>query len=415
MLINAIMIHMSNGNINRRNSNTVKVGHIHIGGRNPIVVQSMTDTNTSDIQKTTQQILELAKAGSEIVRVTVNDSDAIQAIPFIKEKLLKYELSVPLIGDFHFNGHILLNKYQSEAKYLDKFRINPGNVGKKNKRDKNFLTMIEIACKLDKPVRIGVNWGSLDQELLAIKLDRNNKSKKPKLLDDIMCETVIASALESAKLAEAIGMNKDKIIISCKLSKVNMLIDVYRKIAKMSDYPLHLGLTEAGSNERGIVYSACALGPLLLDGIGDTIRVSLTTDINGNRTKEVDVAKLILQSLGIRNFIPDVTSCPGCGRTSSDYFQKLAFDIDQHIKVSMPMWKKYYPGVENLKISVMGCIVNGPGESKYADIGISLPGRGENPLAPVYIDGEKKITLKGDNIIKEFKDILINYISNRFK
>jgi (E)-4-hydroxy-3-methylbut-2-enyl-diphosphate synthase len=406
---------MSNSNINRRKSNEVKVGNVLIGGDNPIVVQSMTDTNTSDIEKTTNQILELAKAGSEIVRVTVNDADAIQAIPYIKDNIQKLGLNIPLVGDFHFNGHILLNKYQSEASHLDKFRINPGNVGKKNKKDKNFGTMIEVACKLDKPVRIGVNWGSLDQDLLADKLDFNNKLDVPKSLDDVMCDVVIASALENAKLAESIGMNKNKIIISCKLSKVNMLIDVYQKISKMCDYALHLGLTEAGSNERGIVYSSCALGPLLLNGIGDTIRVSLTTDINGNRSREVDVAKLILQSLGIRYFLPDVTSCPGCGRTSSDYFQKLAFDIDQHIKKSMPIWKEDYPGVENLKISVMGCIVNGPGESKHADIGISLPGRGENPTAPVYIDGEKKLTLKGDNITNDFKKILIEYIDNRFR
>ena len=406
---------MSNSNINRRKSNEVKVGSVFIGGENPIVVQSMTDTNTSDVEKTTNQILELAKAGSEIVRVTVNDADAIQAIPYIKDNIQKSGLNIPLVGDFHFNGHILLNRYQSEASHLDKFRINPGNVGKKNKKDKNFTTMIDIACKLDKPVRIGVNWGSLDQELLADKLDANNNLNTPKSLDDVMCETVVASALENAKLAESIGMSKNKIIISCKLSKVNMLIDVYQKISKMCDYALHLGLTEAGSNERGIVYSSCALGPLLLDGIGDTIRVSLTTDINGNRSKEVDVAKLILQSLGIRYFLPDVTSCPGCGRTSSDYFQKLAFDIDQHIKDSMPLWKKDYPGVENLKISVMGCIVNGPGESKHADIGISLPGRGENPTAPVYIDGKKEITLTGNNITNEFKKILIDYIDNRFR
>ena len=293
---------MSNSNINRRKSNEVKVGNVLIGGDNPIVVQSMTDTNTSDIEKTTNQILELAKAGSEIVRVTVNDADAIQAIPYIKDNIQKLGLNIPLVGDFHFNGHILLNKYQSEASHLDKFRINPGNVGKKNKKDKNFATMIEVACKLDKPVRIGVNWGSLDQDLLADKLDFNNKLDVPKSLDDVMCDVVIASALENAKLAESIGMNKNKIIISCKLSKVNMLIDVYQKISKMCDYALHLGLTEAGSNERGIVYSSCALGPLLLNGIGDTIRVSLTTDINGSRSREVDVAKLILQSLGIRYF-----------------------------------------------------------------------------------------------------------------
>ncbi|MAW34863.1 MAG: 4-hydroxy-3-methylbut-2-en-1-yl diphosphate synthase [Gammaproteobacteria bacterium] len=406
---------MSTNNINRRRSYEVKVGNVSVGGNNPIVVQSMTDTNTSEIDKTTNQIAELAQAGSEIVRVTVNDSDAIQAIPYIKDNLKKMNIEVPIVGDFHFNGHILLNKYQSEAAHLDKFRINPGNVGKKNKKDKNFTTMIEVACKLDKPVRIGVNWGSLDQELLASNLDANNKLSKPKTLDEIMCESVITSALENAKLAEQIGMGKDKIIISCKLSKVNMLIDVYKKISEICSYALHLGLTEAGSNERGIVYSACALGPLLLNGIGDTIRVSLTTDINGNRSKEVEVAKLILQSLGIRYFLPDVTSCPGCGRTSSDYFQKLAADIDQHIKINMPSWKKEYPGVENLKISVMGCIVNGPGESKHADIGISLPGRGENPTAPVYIDGKKNVTLKGGNITNEFKEILFNYIENRFK
>jgi len=406
---------MSTNNINRRKSYEVKVGNISVGGNNPIVVQSMTDTNTSDIDKTTNQIVELAQAGSEIVRVTVNDSDAIQAIPYIKDNLKKMNIEVPIVGDFHFNGHILLEKYQSDAVYLDKFRINPGNVGKKNKKDKNFATMIEVACELDKPVRIGVNWGSLDQELLATKLDENNKLSKPKSLDAVMCDSVITSALENAKLAESIGMGKDKIIISCKLSKVNMLIDVYKKISEICSYALHLGLTEAGSNERGIVYSACALGPLLLNGIGDTIRVSLTTDINGNRSKEVEVAKLILQSLGIRYFLPDVTSCPGCGRTSSDYFQKLAADIDQHIKINMPSWKKEYPGVENLKISVMGCIVNGPGESKHADIGISLPGRGENPTAPVYIDGKKNVTLKGGNITNEFKEILFNYIENRFK
>ena len=406
---------MSTNNINRRKSYEVKVGNISVGGNNPIVVQSMTDTNTSDIDKTTNQIVELAQAGSEIVRITVNDSDAIQAIPYIKDNLKKMNIEVPIVGDFHFNGHILLEKYQSDAVYLDKFRINPGNVGKKNKKDKNFATMIEVACELDKPVRIGVNWGSLDQELLATKLDENNKLSKPKSLDAVMCDSIITSALENAKLAESIGMGKDKIIISCKLSKVNMLIDVYKKISEICSYALHLGLTEAGSNERGIVYSACALGPLLLNGIGDTIRVSLTTDINGNRSKEVEVAKLILQSLGIRYFLPDVTSCPGCGRTSSDYFQKLAADIDQHIKINMPSWKKEYPGVENLKISVMGCIVNGPGESKHADIGISLPGRGENPTAPVYIDGKKNVTLKGGNITNEFKEILFNYIENRFK
>jgi len=405
---------MSDNNINRRKSNEVCIGDVKVGGNNPIVIQSMTDTNTSEIDKTTNQIVELFNAGSEIIRVTVNDSEAIKAVPYIKEKLNKLDINVPIVGDFHFNGHILLTKYSNDAKYLDKFRINPGNVGKQNKKDKNFSSMIEVACDLDKPIRIGVNWGSLDQELLAEKLDANNLLKTPKLLDEVICETVIDSALASSKFAESIGLKKNKIIISCKLSKVNLLIDVYQKISKLCDYPLHLGLTEAGSNERGIVYSACALGPLLLNGIGDTIRVSLTTDINGRRSKEVDVAKLILQSLGIRYFLPDVTSCPGCGRTSSDYFQKLAFDIDNYIKDNMPSWKQNYPGVENLKISVMGCVVNGPGESKHADIGISLPGRGENPIAPVYIDGKKEITLEGNDISGDFKKILDNYIKKKY-
>tara|TARA_B100001758_G_C18411876_1_gene616369 strand:- start:850 stop:2070 length:1221 start_codon:yes stop_codon:yes gene_type:complete len=405
---------MSDNNINRRKSNEVCIGDVKVGGNNPIVIQSMTDTNTSEIDKTTNQIVELFNAGSEIIRVTVNDSEAIKAVPYIKEKLNKLDINVPIVGDFHFNGHILLTKYSNDAKYLDKFRINPGNVGKQNKKDKNFSSMIEVACDLDKPIRIGVNWGSLDQELLAEKLDANNLLKTPKLLDEVICETVIDSALASSKFAESIGLKKNKIIISCKLSKVNLLIDVYQKISKLCDYPLHLGLTEAGSNERGIVYSACALGPLLLNGIGDTIRVSLTTDINGRRSKEVDVAKLILQSLGIRYFLPDVTSCPGCGRTSSDYFQKLAFDIDNYIKDNMPSWKQNYPGVENLKISVMGCVVNGPGESKHADIGISLPGRGENPIAPVYIDGKKEITLEGNDISGDFKKILNDYIKKKY-
>ena len=405
---------MSDNNINRRKSNEVCVGNVKVGGNNPIVIQSMTDTNTSEIDNTTNQIIELFNAGSEIIRVTVNDSEAIKAVPYIKEKLNKLDINVPIVGDFHFNGHILLRKYSNDAKYLDKFRINPGNVGKQNKKDKNFSSMIEVACDLDKPIRIGVNWGSLDQELLAEKLDANNLLKTPKLLDEVICETVIDSALASSKFAESIGLKKNKIIISCKLSKVNLLIDVYQKISKLCDYPLHLGLTEAGGNERGIVYSACALGPLLLNGIGDTIRVSLTTDINGKRSKEVDVAKLILQSLGIRYFLPDVTSCPGCGRTSSDYFQKLAFEIDNYIKDNMPSWKQNYPGVENLKISVMGCVVNGPGESKHADIGISLPGRGENPIAPVYIDGKKEITLEGNDISGDFKKILDNYIKKKY-
>ena len=399
----------------KKNTTQVMVGDVPVGGGAPIVIQSMTNTHTFNKKETVAQILELWRAGSEIVRITVNDDESAKAVPDIKKELLDNGCNAPIVGDFHFNGHKLLEKYPACANALDKYRINPGNVGKGSKRDEQFAAMIKTAIHFDKPIRIGVNWGSLDQELLASNLDANNKLSKPKTLDEVMCDSVITSALENAKLAESLGMGKDKIIISCKLSKVNMLIKVYKKISEMCDYALHLGLTEAGSNERGVVYSACALGPLLLDGIGDTIRVSLTTDINGSRSKEVDVAKLILQSLGIRYFLPDVTSCPGCGRTSSDYFQKLASDIDKHIKINMPAWKKDYPGVENLKISVMGCIVNGPGESKHADIGISLPGRGENPTAPVYIDGQKNVTLKGDNITNDFKEILFNYIENRFK
>ena len=398
----------------RKITNEVEVGNIKIGGSNPIVIQSMTNTDTSDIDATVNQIKELFFAGSEIVRVTVNDTEALKAIPEIKEKLLSNNINVPIVGDFHFNGHILLNKLEKEASYLDKFRINPGNVGSGKKRDTNFSSIIEVANKLKKPVRIGVNWGSLDQDLLQEILDENSKSNSPKSLDTILCDTVISSALNSAKYAIDLGMPENKIIISCKISKVNLLIDVYSKISKLCNFPLHLGLTEAGSGRRGVVYSTAALAPLLINGIGDTIRVSLTTEVNGNRSEEVEISKAILQSLDLRNFAPDVTSCPGCGRTSSDYFQKLASNIEEHIDHNMPKWSESYPGVENLKISVMGCVVNGPGESKHADIGISLPGKGENPIAPVFIDGEKACTLKGENIAEEFKSILHSYIEKKY-
>ncbi len=401
--------------LNRRKSREVEVGNVKIGGTNPIVVQSMTDTNTSDIEKTTIQIRDLVSAGSEIVRVTVNDPDAIKAIPYIRENLLNEGINTPIVGDFHFNGHTLLKKFTSEAKYLDKFRINPGNIGKKLKKDKNFSDVIEVASSLGKPIRIGVNWGSLDQELLSEEMDKNKRSENPKTMDQIMCQTVIVSALRSAEFAKDIGMQEDKIIISCKLSNPNLLIKVYEEIAQKCDYPLHLGLTEAGSGDRGVIYSSCAVAPILAKGIGDTLRVSLTTAIGGERRREIEVAKNILQSLGLRNFSPDVTSCPGCGRTDSKDFQNLAGEIDKHIKVMMPKWKSIYPGVEKLKISVMGCVVNGPGESKHADIGISLPGRGENPNAPVYIDGQKKYTLRGEDISQQFKDILGKYISEKYK
>ena len=398
----------------RRNSTAVQVGNVIVGGHAPIVVQSMTNTDTADIEKTVMQISALANAGSEIVRITVNNKDAAQAVPKIYEQLHKTKINVPIVGDFHFNGGRLLGKYSECAELLDKYRINPGNVGRGDLHDKQFSEIIDIACKYNKPVRIGVNWGSLDQDLLARKLDENSTSSSPKTLQEVMHDALIASALESAALAEKIGLAHNKIILSCKLSEVQALISVYRDLAKQCDYALHLGLTEAGLGSKGIVASTAALSVLLQEGIGDTIRISLTPEPGGDRTQEVLVAQQILQMMELRSFMPQVTSCPGCGRTTSEYFQHLAADIEQYLKTEMQLWKQKYSGVEEMKVAVMGCVVNGPGESKHANIGISLPGTGEAPIAPVYIDGNKFTTLRGENIAEEFKSILQNYVAERY-
>jgi len=400
---------------NRRKSIAVDVGGVTIGGDAPIVVQSMTNTDTADIDRTSKQIDALAKAGSEIVRVTVNNKEAAKAVPHICERLSAIGNRVPIVGDFHFNGNRLLKKYTDCAQSLDKFRINPGNVGRGQLHDKQFSEIIEIACKYDKPVRIGVNWGSLDQDLLAKKLDENSALSKPKKLAEVMQAAVIASALESAALAEHIGMPRNKIILSCKLSEVQSLISVYTELAKNCDYALHLGLTEAGMGSKGIVASSAALAVILQQGIGDTIRVSLTPEPGGDRTQEVMVAQQILQTMGLRSFMPLVTSCPGCGRTTSEYFQHLAANIQTYLQQQMPIWKQQHSGVEEMNVAVMGCVVNGPGESKYANIGISLPGTGEEPTAPVYIDGKKFITLKGDDISQKFQDIIKNYVETNYR
>ncbi len=395
--------------INRSQTVAVKVGNVTIGGAAPVVVQSMTNTDTADIKKTIQQVNELAQAGSEIVRITVNNEDAAAAVPHIAEKV-----NVPLVGDFHYNGHTLLTQYPDMAKALAKYRINPGNVGFGDKHDPQFRQMIEAAIKYDKPVRIGVNWGSLDQAMATALMDENSKSKNPKTADEVLREAMIVSALTSAAQAEEIGLGRDRIIISCKISRVPDLVIVYRELSRRCNYALHLGLTEAGMGMKGIVATTAALTPLLREGIGDTIRASLTPSPGELRNKEVELCHDILQSLGIRNFNPQVSACPGCGRTTSTFFQELADKIQTHLKTSMPIWKKKYPGVENLNIAVMGCIVNGPGESKHADIGISLPGTGESPAAPVFIDGEKAMTLRGTKIAEEFQDIVENYIEKRF-
>lgn len=395
----------------RRNSTAVEVGNVIVGGHSPIVVQSMTNTDTADIEKTVAQITDLANSGSEIVRITVNNKDAAKAVPTIREQLDNAGVSVPIVGDFHFNGGRLLKKYTECAIALDKYRINPGNVGH---GDKQFSEIIEVACANNKPVRIGVNWGSLDQDLLAKMLDENKVSTQPKTLQEVMHEALITSALESAELAENIGMAHNKIILSCKLSEVQALISVYRDIAKRCDYSLHLGLTEAGMGSKGIVASTAALSILLQEGIGDTIRISLTPEPGGARTQEVIVAQQILQMMGLRSFTPEVTSCPGCGRTTSEYFQYLAADIEGYLKTQMPAWKQQYNGVEEMKVAVMGCVVNGPGESKHANLGISLPGTGEAPIAPVYVDGDKFTTLKGENIAEEFKTILNEYVNQHY-
>ncbi|WP_114984916.1 flavodoxin-dependent (E)-4-hydroxy-3-methylbut-2-enyl-diphosphate synthase [Cyclonatronum proteinivorum] len=398
---------------NRRKSIQVMVGDVAIGGNAPVVVQSMTNTDTADIDDTVKQVAELSDAGSEVVRITVNNKDAAKAVPYIKEKLLKKNVDTPLVGDFHYNGHVLLTEFPDCAQALSKFRINPGNTGTRG-RDKNFSTIVEQAIRYDKPVRIGVNWGSLDQQLLAQKMDENNQLPVPKESKEVMMDTIIESAVRSSQLAQEVGLAKDKIIISCKMSGVQDLITIYRRMAAVSDHPLHLGLTEAGMGMKGIVASSAALGILLNEGIGDTIRISLTPMPGGDRAEEVRVGQQILQSLGIRNFIPQVTACPGCGRTKSTYFQELADEIQGYIREMMPIWRDVYPGVEDMHVAVMGCVVNGPGESKYADIGISLPGTFEEPKAPVYVDGEHRVTLSGDHIGKEFRTMLDDYIMKRF-
>lgn len=387
---------------------------VTVGGDAPVRVQSMTNTDTVDAISTAIQIKELAQAGSELVRITVNTPEAAAAVPYIREQLDRMGETVPLVGDFHYNGHRLLTEFPDCAKALSKYRINPGNVGKGDKRDRQFGQMIEAAMRWDKAVRIGVNWGSLDQELLAGLMDANSKRPQPWDARQVMYEALITSAIESARRAEEMGLNGDQIILSCKVSGVQDLIAVYRELARRCDYALHLGLTEAGMGTKGIVASTTALSILLQEGIGDTIRVSLTPQPGEARTQEVVVASEILQSLGLRVFVPSVTACPGCGRTTSTTFQELAKQIDDYLRAQMPVWRVRYPGVEKMKVAVMGCIVNGPGESKHADIGISLPGTGEAPAAPVFIDGEKAMTLRGENIAGEFQDIVEGYIARRF-
>lgn len=393
---------------------SVKIGNIMVGGNHPVMVQSMTNTDTAEIDKTVEQIKALADAGSECVRVTVNNKQSAAAIRPIKEKLLQQNYSTPIIGDFHFNGHKLLKAHPDCAEHLDKYRINPGNVGRGKTRDAKFTEMIEIACRFNKPVRIGVNWGSLDQSILASLLDTNSALSKPKPLTEINRIAVIQSALESAQLAEDIGLGKHQIIISCKMSRVSDLIDVYEELNMQSDYALHLGLTEAGMGSKGIVSSTAALAILLRQNIGNTIRISLTPEPGEARTKEVRIAQEILQSLNLRSFTPSVVSCPGCGRTSSDYFQVLAKDIQQQLNQNMSSWKFTYPGVEKMSVAIMGCVVNGPGESKHANIGISLPGNGELPVAPVYEDGKKTVTLKGDAIASEFMHLVKQYVGRTY-
>jgi len=400
--------------MNRRNTVGVKVGQVQIGGGAPVVVQSMTNTDTADIDGTVQQVYELARAGSELVRLTVDRDESAAAVAHIRDKLAAKGCEVPLIGDFHFNGHKLLESYPDCAEALGKYRINPGNVGRGSKRDPQFAQMVEFACRYDKPVRIGVNWGSLDQSVLARLLDENALLAEPKPLPEVMREAVITSALESAAKAVELGLPKDRIVLSCKMSGVQELIAVYESLAPRSDYALHLGLTEAGMGSKGIVASTAALSILLRQGIGDTIRISLTPEPGADRSLEVIVAQEILQSLGVRAFTPTVISCPGCGRTTSDYFQRLAQDIQSHMRHQMPIWKKQYKGVEEMHVAVMGCVVNGPGESKNANIGISLPGTGEQPVAPVFEDGVKTVTLKGDNIAGEFQELVERYVRSHY-
>ena len=400
--------------IHRRKTVTVAIGNVRVGSDVPVVVQSMTNTDTADVAGTIEQVAALAAAGSELVRVTVNNDASAKAVPFIVEGLDRRGINVPIIGDFHYNGHLLLRKYPDCARALAKYRINPGNVSVGRKNDDNFRTMVECAVENQKPVRIGVNWGSLDQALLTRMMDENSRLAEPLDARDVMMEAMVVSALDSAAAAERYGLRRDQIILSAKVSGVRDLIDVYEVLASRCDYPLHLGLTEAGMGMKGIVASAAGLAPLLLKGIGDTIRVSLTPSPGGDRTEEVRTAQQILQSLSIRSFTPQVTACPGCGRTTSTFFQELAQQIQSYLRDTMPQWREQYAGVEELKVAVMGCIVNGPGESKHANIGISLPGTAEEPKAPVYIDGHLAVTLRGDGIIPEFKQILNNYIAQRY-
>ncbi|MDY6945933.1 MAG: flavodoxin-dependent (E)-4-hydroxy-3-methylbut-2-enyl-diphosphate synthase [Pseudomonadota bacterium] len=398
----------------RRHSIPVRIGSVTVGGTAPVVVQSMTNTDTADIESTTAQVKALARAGSELVRVTVNTDEAAAAVPHIRDRLAQMGVHVPIVGDFHFNGHKLLKAHPACAEALAKYRINPGNVGRGSKRDPQFAEMIEVAIHNQKPVRIGVNWGSLDQELLTRLMDENSRSAEPMDARDVTREALVVSALESARRAEQIGLGSDRIVISCKVSGVQDLISVYRNLAKRCDYALHLGLTEAGMGSKGIVASTAGMSVLLQEGIGDTIRVSLTPEPNGDRTQEVIVAQEILQTMGLRAFMPMVVACPGCGRTTSTYFQELAQKIQSHIRHQMPQWRKQYVGVEDMTVAVMGCVVNGPGESKHANIGISLPGTGERPVAPVYVDGEKGPTLKGEHIAEEFQAMVEEYIARTY-
>ncbi|MET0533323.1 MAG: flavodoxin-dependent (E)-4-hydroxy-3-methylbut-2-enyl-diphosphate synthase [Steroidobacter sp.] len=398
----------------RRRSIPVRIGSVTVGGPAPVVVQSMTNTDTADIESTVAQVKALARAGSELVRVTVNTDEAAAAVPHVRDRLARMGIHVPIVGDFHFNGHKLLKAHPACAEALAKYRINPGNVGRGSKRDPQFAEMIEVACRNNKPVRIGVNWGSLDQDLLTRLMDENSKAEQPLDATDVTREALVVSALESAKRAEELGLGHDRIVISCKVSGVQDLISVYRNLAQRCDYALHLGLTEAGMGSKGIVASTAGMAVLLQEGIGDTIRVSLTPEPNGDRTQEVIVAQEILQTMGLRAFMPMVVACPGCGRTTSTYFQELAQKIQTHIRHQMPEWRKHYVGVEDMTVAVMGCVVNGPGESKHANIGISLPGTGERPVAPVYVDGEKGPTLKGDHIAEEFQTLVEEYIAKTY-
>jgi (E)-4-hydroxy-3-methylbut-2-enyl-diphosphate synthase len=398
----------------RRLTRQTRIGHVAVGGGAPVVVQSMTNTDTADAGATTRQVAELAQAGSELVRITVNSPEAAAQVARIKERLLAMGVLVPVVGDFHFNGHRLLTQFPDCAEALDKYRINPGNVGRGSKRDEQFAVMVEAACRFGKPVRIGVNWGSLDQELLARLMDHNARRAQPLDAGAVMREALVSSALGSARRAEELGLPGDRIVLSCKVSGVQDLIKVYRELSARCDYPLHLGLTEAGMGSKGIVASTAAMAVLLQEGIGDTIRVSLTPEPGGDRTREVVVAQELLQTMGLRSFTPLVVACPGCGRTTSTTFQVLADKIQSWLRAQMPQWRGLYPGVESMTVAVMGCVVNGPGESKHANIGISLPGSGESPVAPVYVDGLKTVTLKGEHIAEDFQSIVSDYVLKRY-